>query len=551
MRTYEDIYKDYCNWVVEKTGNPEFSYKNLLSRYDKNTLHAFLFKSILELCYDKDKGLYFFCKFIIGPLTDIGFPAPFRFNKLLRSWDKLVKKNRYLAILCARGHGKSVFFSEILSVYDMFLFKYRRIIVVSASQEQANRILEELKSIIENNEWLITKKNPNKWAVETIGYNGGYILVKGIGSEILGQHVDRIVIDDILRTDNRLSDREIEDYIDMVLDPMLLNRKGQMILVGTPKTDTDIFTTIANRVKQGSVWVIRRYPAILDYEKRIIQCPDRFTWNDLMQKRLSMGPLKFSREYQLEFFSRDASLFPDWLIKPAKNKGKDVCLLPKSDKRDKNWVFVGGVDVARSGSASADYSVMIIMAFNTITNEKQIVHVWREKGLKISEQAKKIADISRRFNHPYILVEQNNFGQDLIDELVDKHNLNIDSFVTGGKGQKKEHLIKFLIISFEHEQIILPQGDETSINIIRVIEEELSKFCELKTPAGNYKYESVGAHDDCVMALALANRATQNASVPFAITEGGERGVFDPYKGFGKSKHESDLVRKIQMGLIR
>ena len=39
-----------------------------------------------------------------------------------------------------------------------------------------------------------------------------------------------------------------------------------------------------------------------------------------MNKRLSMGPLKFAREYQLEFFSRDTSLFP---VDASKRNVKD------------------------------------------------------------------------------------------------------------------------------------------------------------------------------------------------------------------------------------
>jgi len=56
---------------------------------------------------------------------------------------------KYLAVMCARGHGKSVFFSQILNIYDMFLFKFRRIILISASQEQANELLDNMKLIIE------------------------------------------------------------------------------------------------------------------------------------------------------------------------------------------------------------------------------------------------------------------------------------------------------------------------------------------------------------------------------------------------------------------
>lgn len=561
IRTYEQIYRDYTDWIVEKTGIPDLSYDNLLEDYGKEMLHVFLYKKILKCCYDKNKGMFYFSKFIIGGLTEIGYPKPFRYNSLLRKWHKLVMATKYLSVLCARGHGKSVFFSQILNIYDMFLFKFRRIILISASQEQANELLDNMKLIIENNEWLVTKKDPNKWAGQRIGYNGGYVLTAGIGSEILGQHVDRIMIDDILRSDNKLSDQQIEDYIDMNLSPMLLNRDGQIILVGTPKSDKDIFSEVRRRIKvePKTPWLLREFPAILDFDKKILQCPDRFTWDQIMEKRLTMGALKFGREYQLEFFSREKSLFPLNLLKISKGKGETFALLNKSDKRLGNWCYIMGVDVARSGSVSADYTVAIVLAYNSVTQEKQIVHMWREKGLKISEQSRKIAEITKSFNNCQVLVEQNNVGIDMIDTLADDFNVGVESFITGGKGQKKEELIRFLITAFEHEQISMPQADEWSRDQMDVMEDELSKFCITFTPAGNERYEGMGSHDDCVMALALANKATQELGIPFAMTNFG-----DGHGGSGTTREtnsmgafitsntgETDLFKLIQMGIIK
>ena len=517
-----------------------------------------MYKQILEMCYHPDNGLYYFIRFIIGDLQEIGYPKPFRYNGLLRKWDKLIKSHKKLAILSARGHGKSVFFSEILNIYDMFCFKYRRILLFSASQEQANRILNEMKMIIDNNEWLETKKDKGRWATETIGYNKGYVLVKGIGSEILGEHVDRIVIDDILRQDNKISYQQIEDFIDMTLDPMLLNRRGQMIVVGTPKSESDIFMTIKRRIDDNPEecpWKLEKFRAIVDYEKKILQCPDRFTWKDIMGKRLSMGALKFAREYQLEFFSRDTSLFPERIIEPAKAKGKELSLMNVAERRSPVWTYVMGVDVARSGSVSADYTVAIVLAYNTVSQEKQIVHMWREKGLKITNQAYYIASIARNFDNCCVLVETNNFGQDMIDDLVDDYNVFVEPFTTGGKGQKKDELIRFLITSFEHEQITIPRGDEYTRQTMNILESELSKFCVTTTPAGNERFEGMGSHDDTVMALALANKATQISGVPFAVTserENMQPGYTKGYESFlkGKSK-ETDLVRMINMGLIK
>lgn len=554
VRTYTDCYKDYCDFIVKQTGDISYSYKYLIANGDEQSVHSFLYKSILELCYDPQDGLYYFCKFIIGNLLDIGYPSPLQYTSLFRKWDKLVHSNKKLAILCGRGHGKSLFFTQLLNIYDMFLFTYKKIIIISASQDQANHLLEEIKTIIDNNEWLATKKNANKWASTTIGYNEGYILVAGIGSEILGQHVDRILIDDILRNDNKLTDDQIEDYIDMTLDPMLLNRKGQMILVGTPKGEKDIFARIFHRKKENPMcpWEIYRYPAIIDYETHKIQCPSRFTWEELMNKRLSMGPLKFAREYQLEFFSRDSSLFPNRIVEPAKEKGSELILLNMADKRPPNWTFVMGVDCARSGSVSADYTVAIVLAYNTVTQAKQIVYMWREKGMKISDQAREIATISNKFNNCMVAVETNNMGQDVVDELVDNYNIYVEPITVGGRGTKEE-LIRFLITAFETEQIIIPRGDDWSRHQMDILESELTKYCVTKTPAGNERFAGAGSHDDTVSSLALANKATQIIGVPFAIATFGEGSATHSYDSLVNSfdSSESDLMKKIAMGIIK
>jgi len=554
MREFTDIYRDYLAYMYQTTGRREYIYDVFMESHDPQVAKAFLYKTILQSLYDKENGLFYFCKFIIGDLKELGYPKPFRYNTLLRRWDKLTKRYKKLCIEASRGHGKSLFFSTIFNIFDMSIHKHRKVLIESSNQEQADIILAEIARIVDNNEWLLRLKDKDNWRAGMLGFNGGFMLGKGFGSEVLGLHLDRIIIDDILRSDNKLTDIEIEDFIDMTLDPMLLNRDGQMILVGTPKSDSDIFSTVEQRAKENGSWYFERFPAILDYDKKILQCPDRFTWGEIMNKRLSMGPLKFAREYQLEFFSRDTSLFPTKAVKIARDKGKDMVLLNKIDVRDASWTFVGGIDVARSGSVSADWTVCFILAYNTITQAKQIAYMWRKKGLKITEQASQIAEISRAFRHPYFLVEQNNMGQDMIDELVDNYNLNIDAFITGGKGQKKDELIRFLITSFEHEQIVMPNGDDESRDSMNILEEELSKFCVTYTPTGNEQFKGVGGKDDCVMALALANRATQSMGIPFVVATGGGSSSTNPYTSLIKSignKQESDLVNQIRLGLIK
>lgn len=525
------------------TGDDSFLYDNFMSADDENIQKALCYKHILELCYDKDKGFFYFITFIIGDLEDLGFPKPLTFNKLMRKWDLIIKKHNRLCVLAARGHGKSLTVSQLYQLYDMFIHKSRKILVESASQEQADMLIEEIKRIVESNEWLMKKKNPDKWRSSMLGYNNGFIMGKGFGSEVRGLHLDRIIVDDILRSDNKLTPQQIEDFIDLVLEPMLLNRNGQMIIVGTPMNENDIFTTIKKRSETGGVWKVYEFPAIIDEEKKIIQCPDRFTYDMLMVKRATMGNLKFDREYQLKLFSRDQSLFPEKIINLAKDNGKAYVLMDKYDNSLKDYTILCGVDVARSGSVSADYTVATVMAYNSRTQEKRIIYYWREKGLKISAQARYIADIAKRFNNCNVVVEKNNIGQDMIDELADEHNVFVEAFTTTHKS--KDELIRFLINSFEHEQIIIPQGDENSREKMKILEDELIRFSVSITPAGNEVYGAATGHDDSVMSLAITNRGTQIAGIPCAVSDFGKdfnSQIFkSPYEYLDTRSKESDL----------
>ncbi|MHA1410716.1 MAG: hypothetical protein ACTSQY_10500 [Candidatus Odinarchaeia archaeon] len=89
--------------------------------------------------------------------------------------------------------------------------------------------------------------------------------------------------------------------------------------------------------------------------------------------------------------------------------------------------------------------------------------------------------------------------------------------------------------------------------------DELSRFCVSYTAAGNEKFIGMGSHDDTVMALALANKATQILGVPFAVTsfggDGGGSGATRESNPYGNlitnTRGETDLVKLIKLGVIK
>jgi len=523
MRKYQDMLEDYVEWYYEKTGdnnyNPDTFFED--SEIELNIKKGKVWKKILELSYNKENGIYWFHKFILGDLMYAGYPEPIRFNSLWWKWTKISKEGDHIAIKCGRQHGKSTRWTVVEPIYRTAMFEHYNILIESATEEQAIMLLGYAVKIIENNEFLCSKISKSaKWSNTEISYNGGKIAAKGVGSEVRGGTYDYIVCDDILRTDNKLSDREVENFIDEELEPMILVRGGQIVIVGTPKSDTDIFATINERINLGSNWKMYAYPAILDWDKKEVLCPDRFTFEQLLAKQDIMGKLKFDKEFMCQTYSSGTQLFPEALRKKAMDMGLMYNLYAHAKGYEqKEWNYYVGVDCARAGTAGGDYTVVTVIAYNPKTQVKKICWIWKEKGLKISEQVNHIAEIARNFDFPVILVERNNIGQEFIDQLVDNFNLHVEVFTTGSKGQSKDDLIRFLINAFEHEKIIMPMGNEYSRDMMKDLEQELSRFVVEITRAGNEVMKGSGhTHDDMVISLALANKATQGYGYsPFAV----------------------------------
>ena len=76
-------------------------------------------------------------------------------------------------------------------------------------------------------------------------------------------------------------------------------------------------------------------------------------------------------------------------------------------------------------------------------------------------------------------------------------------------------------MNFENNKIHLPYGDNNSRRMTSALIEELSMFSITESS----KFEGVGAHDDLVMGLALANAASQVASEAFMLLDDME--IFD------------------------
>ena len=170
-----------------------------------------------------------------------------------------------------------------------------------------------------------------------------------------------------------------------------------------------------------------------------------------------------------------------------------------------NDTYVIGADIAQ-GLPTGDYSVAQIL-----DNEKRLVATWRGK-INPVEFAKVLAELGYKYNEAQIIIENNGPGLVTLSEL--RHHMfypNLFKKRTESKDANDEtDTLGFGTNKATKPMILARLGqaldtDEITITDTRTLE-EMRYFIEFEDGRmGNEKGK--GKHDDCVIALALANYA--------------------------------------------
>ena len=195
------------------------------------------------------------------------------------------------------------------------------------------------------------------------------------------------------------------------------------------------------------------------------------------------------------------------------------------ERKKDGFKYYVGIDPAIS--TDGDYNVITVLEVDEHDN-KSIVYIDRAKNVEFRDNLQKVRLIGKIFNPEVVLFETNTFAKSFTQELRNISDINVHDFNTTRK--KKQDIILNLQMNFENSKIHLPYGNEESRRVSTALIEELSMFSI--TEKG--KFEGVGAHDDMVMSLALANAATQRASENFLLLD--DMGLFNerpfsPFRG--------------------
>ena len=449
----------------------------------------------MDLKMSKDNFPYFFEKVLGYELADFH-----------NEWLEFTKNTDRTVIICSRDHGKSVFFHSWAVWQLCFQEPPYQMLYISSNHKQTMVHMKDIDRMFTNVPQLKKFKPRGGWAVGAMRLtNGNEILERSVGSQIRGLHPQEIIIDDPLKEFSMTAIQRVTDWFwgDMI---PTLHHTASLRMVGTPFTYTDIFA----QLEENPAYDVQRYPAIKQNGEAL--WGNRWDLEKLEARKMEIGSMKFTREYLCVPISTNTMLFAPAHINECKDREARL----HSSAREGYRYYIG-YDPAIS--ANGDFTVMMVIEVDDDMN-KQVVHMFRAKGLDFREHITHIMNLCKRYQPEIVMIETNTFAKAFAMELKNISDFPVREFTMSRK--KKEEIILNLQMNIDNHKLVLPMKDETSRGVTKLIEQELGAF----GINANGKIEGVGAHDDIVIALALANYATKQFSDTFIDIDGSS--LFNP-----------------------
>lgn len=441
-------------------------------------------------------------------------------------WGELVQQHKKLCINAARDHGKSFYFSNAYAAWRLYRYTRPRTrsyskrptaassnrgFLFSFSLQQGIDLMEILKGTIEENdilkERLFPQSTANSWsATNIVCRNGARLTVKGFGSSVRGAHPYWIIVDDGLKDNviySSLQRNKSTDYFHSVIMNMLVPG-GQIIVVGTPFHAEDLYGDL--KTKNG--WFVIEYPAIFP-DGRILW-PQRWSFKDLMDKKETQGSIIFSRENLCRPITNESSIFPMEILTRSLLRMENYTLVDSREEFPVKFSkVVVGCDFAISANVGADYAVFSVWGIDELTDERWLLHLYREKGVKFFEQMNVLRRINSRFR-PDLIVMENNTFQQIFVETADTEGMPVIGHTTGIDKYDLKTGWPHLSTLFERGKIHIPIGNVYSQQVKDLIFQDLGSVAF--TEKG---LESVGSHDDISSSFWLADLAASRMTTGF------------------------------------
>jgi len=281
-----------------------------------------------------------------------------------------------------------------------------------------------------------------------------------------------------------------------IIRPMLADSRGPATFISTPRAKNwfyDLFLKGFNKEKDWQSW---QYPTSIN--QYILK-------EEIAEMKKDMSERLFRQEVLAEFLEDEAGVF----------QGVRSCIVGSIQNPVIGRFYVMGVDLGKA----EDFTVLTVI--DALTRE--VVAFERFQDIRWTEQKLRIQHLAHKYNNALTVIDATGVGDPIAEDL---ENANISLYYEGDKpgyrftNESKMRLIEQLILAIEQRLITFPN--------IEILIEELKQFSYSISPGGRIIYGAPeGKHDDCVIALALANWGIRTYLHSAQVLQSQEREVRD------------------------
>ena len=430
----------------------------------------------------------------------------YEFNETVMAWPDIAPFHKELCafvekpeprkklMLLPRGHLKSSVITVGYSLQQIAKNPGVRILIANATYQMSKTFLSQIKSHLTKNVVFRDlygdfSKGADKWSesgITVFSPNEAYlekkeptVTVFGVGGNLVGQHYDLIILDDIVNRENISTKEQLEKVILFYKDCLdLLEPTGKLLVIGTRWHFADLYGWIMEspEISRDFDQMIRQ-AYVGEWGRGDILFPQKFTWPVLDELKRQKGSYEFSSQYMNNPVEDETAIFQRKWLKYY----EDI------DTRGIKYNYFTTIDPAISAEKEADYSAIVTIGVDKYNNWF-LCDIIREH-LNPLQLINKIFEVYIRFYPISIGIEEEAFQKTLryfIEEESRKRNcfiplkeLKLDNRIS------KDMRIRALQPRYEAGSIF----HKKALAHIDDLEDELLRFPR-------------GAHDDIIDALA-------------------------------------------------
>lgn len=417
-------------------------------------------------------------------------------RRILRS----LRDNRFVCFLSSRQSGKTT----LMTIYALWIscfFDDQRILLVANKEQTAINIFKRVRMAYE--------QLPNYLKPGAIEY-GKTSMVLGNGSSIgisttssdagRGDSCNVLILDELAFIDDGM----VQDFWKSVYPIISSSKKSKIFVASTPNGTGNLFHELySGAIEDSNGWKAER----VDWW----EVPGRDEeWKEKTIRSLGNREY-FDQEFGNVFLQSGESSLSEKLFEELKDGCKDPEFVFENGKyrvweepNEKN-IYVVGVDVAEG--VSNNYSVVQILDITNLKEIKQVA-VYGDNSITPFNFISKLLEILKQWGSPPVLIERNNCGAQVVDQLkLTHHYENIVSYSPKINGQEYANRVGVVAhTNSKYKGVTNMRYWVNELKVVKLFDRdtvlELKNF--VRYPNGTWAARQGDHNDDRVMSLIWA-----------------------------------------------